>query len=42
LNPKYPGGIKNLNNRLETEGHVAIARRKRWFIDNFEQKLAKF
>lgn len=40
LNPKYPGGIANLKARLEAEGHVIVARRKRWFVENFERKLA--
>ena len=39
--PKYPGGITNLKRRLEAEGHVIVARRARWFVQDFEQKLAK-
>jgi hypothetical protein len=42
LNPKYPGGIANLKKRLEAEGHVVVARRKRWFVAEYERKLAAF
>ncbi len=42
LNPKYPGGILNLKQRLEAEGHVVVARRKRWFVEDYEHKLAVF
>lgn len=41
LNPKYPGGITNLKRRLEAEGHKVVARRARWFVHDFEQKLAR-
>ncbi len=33
LNPKYPGGIENLIERLEEEGHTVIQKRKRYFVD---------
>jgi hypothetical protein len=42
LNPKYPGGITNLKRRLEAEGHVVVARRARWLVQDFAQKLAQF
>lgn len=32
LNPKYPGGIENVKARLESEGHVVIQLRKRFFV----------
>jgi 6-O-methylguanine DNA methyltransferase, DNA binding domain len=35
LNPKYPGGIKNLRSRLEAEGHRVIAKGKRYFVADF-------
>jgi hypothetical protein len=35
LNPKYPGGIKNLRMRLEAEGHTVVQRRKRLFVAGF-------
>jgi hypothetical protein len=37
LNPKYPGGIRNLRTRLESEGHRVIAKGKRYFIAEFER-----
>ena len=41
LNPKYPGGLQNLRVRLMAEGHRIIAKGKRMFVANYEQKLAK-
>lgn len=41
LNPKYPGGIANLKQRLQAEGHQVVARGARWFVAAFEGKLAK-
>lgn len=35
LNPKYPGGIKNLRARLQAEGHKIIKKGKRYFVHNF-------
>lgn len=32
LNPKYPGGVRNLQVRLEAEGHTIVQRRKRFFV----------
>jgi hypothetical protein len=37
LNPKYPGGIDNIRARLEAEGHAVVQRRKRFFVQDFEQ-----
>lgn len=39
LNPKYPGGIAQHRRRLEVEEHHFIARGKRWFVLDYEQKL---
>lgn len=39
LNPKYPGGIKNVKARLEAEGHKVIAKGKRYVVVDFEQKV---
>lgn len=39
LNPKYPGGVKNLRARLETEGHRVVKKGARYFVANFEQAL---
>ncbi len=36
LNPKYPGGIKNLRARLAAEGHRIIKKGNRYFVANFE------
>jgi hypothetical protein len=35
LNPKYPGGIKNLRARLTAEGHRIIKKGPRYFVANF-------
>lgn len=35
LNPKYPGGIKNLRARLSAEGHRVVAKGKRYFVADF-------
>jgi hypothetical protein len=39
LNPKYPGGIKNLCARLEAEGHRVIKKGKRFFVADYEQSV---
>ncbi len=39
LNPKYPGGVEAQRARLEAEGHSVIARGKRLFVEDFENKL---
>jgi hypothetical protein len=36
LNPKYPGGIKNLRSRLSAEGHRIIKKGNRYFVAEFE------
>lgn len=41
LNPKYPGGIENQKTRLEAEGHKVVAKGKRFFVIDFERKLAR-
>lgn len=40
LNAKYPGGIDALRQRLEAEGHEIFAKGKRFFVANYEQRLA--
>ena len=42
LNPKFPGGLVNLKRRLAAEGHRIVKRGQRWFVEDFEQKLASF
>jgi hypothetical protein len=37
LNPKYPGGIKNLRARLAAEGHRVVKKGKRYFVTEFER-----
>src|SRR5438046_2354088 len=39
LNPKYPGGIKELKRRLKAEGHRVVARGRRLFVQNYEDHL---
>jgi hypothetical protein len=39
LNPKYPGGIPLLKERLESEGHRVVQRGKRWFVEGYEESL---
>lgn len=41
LNPKYPGGIEKLKALLENEGHSIEQRGKRFYVSNFESKLAR-
>jgi hypothetical protein len=40
LNPKYPGGIKNLRARLAAEGHRVIKKGKRYFVAEYEKSVA--
>jgi hypothetical protein len=39
LNPKFPGGVENLKQRLEAEGHVVIQKGPKYFVENYEKKL---
>jgi hypothetical protein len=39
LNPKYPGGIKNVRARLAAEGHRVVKKGKRYFVADFEKSL---
>lgn len=41
LNPKYPGGIKNLRARLVAEGHKIVAKGKRYFVADFEPAVVE-
>jgi hypothetical protein len=41
LNPKYPGGIKNLRARLTAEGHRIIKKGPRYFVANFAASLVE-
>jgi alkylated DNA nucleotide flippase Atl1 len=39
LNPKYPGGIDNLQNLLEAEGHKVVRKGKKYVVEGYEDKL---
>jgi hypothetical protein len=39
LNPKYPGGLKALTNRLRAEGHRIVSRGKRSVVADYEKVL---
>jgi hypothetical protein len=39
LNPKYPGGIKNLRQRLAAEGHRVVKKGNRFFVAQYEHAL---
>ena len=41
LNPKYPGGISNLKDRLEAEGHRVEKRGNRYVVADFQKALVK-
>jgi len=41
LNPKYPGGIAGLKERLEAEGHRVVHKGTRYCVEGFERHLAK-
>ena len=40
LNEKYPEGIDGQKLRLEMEGHTVFQKGKRYFVKDYEQKLA--
>jgi hypothetical protein len=39
LNPKYPGGVKNLQARLAAEGHKIVKKGSRYFVADYEDAL---
>jgi hypothetical protein len=41
LNPKYPGGIRNLRARLTSEGHRIIKKGKRYFVSDYERSVTQ-
>jgi hypothetical protein len=41
LNPKYPGGIKNLRRRLAAEGHRIVKKGNRYFVAEHERELVQ-
>ena len=42
INPKYPGGIAGLKRKLTAEGHSVFQKGKRFFVRDFEKRLAAF
>jgi hypothetical protein len=41
LNPKYPGGVKNLRARLEAEGHRVVQRGTRYFVEDADKTVVE-
>jgi hypothetical protein len=39
LNPKYPGGIPAVRQRLEAEGHEVVQKGKRTLVAGYERRL---
>jgi alkylated DNA nucleotide flippase Atl1 len=39
VNPKYPGGIDDLRERLEDEGHTVVQKGKRFLVEGYEAKM---
>jgi hypothetical protein len=39
LNPKYPGGLAQLREKLEDEGHSIVTKGKRLFVKDYESRL---
>ncbi|EMR73748.1 hypothetical protein MBGDN05_00675 [Thermoplasmatales archaeon SCGC AB-539-N05] len=39
LNEKYPGSIKNIKARLESEGHKVVQKGKKHIVENYEDSL---
>jgi len=40
LNPKYPGGIGALKQKLRAEGHTVKQKGKHFFVEDFDARLA--
>jgi hypothetical protein len=41
LNPKYPGGIKNLRARLTAEGHRIVKKGARFFVVDYDASVVE-
>jgi len=39
VNPKYPGGIDDLRERLEAEGHQVVAKGKRFVVADYQKRV---
>jgi hypothetical protein len=42
LNPKYPGGIAGLKRKLSSEGHRVLQKGKRFFVQEFQERIIVF
>jgi hypothetical protein len=42
LNPKYPGGIAGLKRKLSSEGHRVVQKGKRFFVNEFQDRLVVY
>ncbi len=42
LNPKYPNAFDQQKTMLENEGHKIIQKGKKYFVDNWENKIFEF
>ena len=40
INPKYPGGAAGIKAMLEAEGHTVMQKGRRFFVEDYEQRLA--
>jgi hypothetical protein len=40
LNDKYPGGLERQKDLLEAEGHVVVAKGKKYAVPDYEQNPA--
>ena len=41
LNPKFPGGVKELKKLLQAEGHTIVQRGQRAFVRDHDRLLAR-
>lgn len=41
INPKYPGGIRLMKQKLQTEGHTIRQKGARVFVERFGERLAR-
>ena len=41
VNPKYPGGVDDLRERLEAEGHRVVAKSKRFVVADYEKRIVQ-
>jgi hypothetical protein len=42
VNPKYPGGVPALKQRLQLEGHKVVQKGKRFLVSDFAQALVRW